>query len=131
MRIHIPKIIRPLPLREYAPELVETSLHVWANPPRDMLARRYELMRLSAQAQEQLGGEGDAQAAKTLEQVGEELIAWYAEVWSQGDPSTHISPDDIRAMIAELNDTDPGLWSWMTVRTLELIAEHRTGQKKR
>lgn len=107
MRFQIPRLVRPLPLAEYAPELGAVTVFVWVNPPGEFLNRR----------------EG-------LDEVG--LYAWIAEMWSQGqDPGTHWTADDVRALVSgDITDTDPGLWRWLMRRTWELIAEHRAQAKK-
>ena len=126
MRLKLPRIVKALPLGEYAPEMAEASVQVWVNPPRDMLQQRTEMMLAVQDAQRKTPP--DAQALETL---GEQMIAWYAELWSQGPEETHINADDIRAMLEAFNDTDPGLWPWLTGRSLEMIIEHRQAEKKR
>lgn len=106
MRIQVPKIVKPLRLADYAPELSAVTVFVWVNPPLEFLARR-----------DALDGDG--------------LLEWWAELWSQGsDVGARWTGAEVKGLIEETSDTDPGLWRWLVQRTWEMIAEHRTQQKK-
>ena len=107
MRIQVPKLVKPLPLAEYAAELGDVKVFVWVNPPGEFLDRR-----------------------NTLDEAG--LYPWWAELWSQGqEPGTQWTAEDVKALIeGEAADTDPGLWRWLVRRTWEMIADHRAQQKK-
>lgn len=120
MKIEIPHIVRPLHLGAYASELEGVSVQVWVNPPREMLARRFELVKQSREATEQA----------ELERIGAEMIAWYAELWSQGPEDTRWSVEDVNTLIEQMNDTDPGLWVWLTGQSQEMIVAHRQQKKK-
>lgn len=139
-KLEIPKIIRPLDLRGYAPEM-EVELQVWVNPPRERMVVMSGLGAAAGQARRELSSaqglaEAEAavaarQAAERLNQLGVEQMRWFAEIWSQGpDAETHWSLEEVRRLVEHAADTDPQLWAWMTARSLEMIREHRDGQKK-
>lgn len=125
MKFEIPKIIRPLSLQDYAPEL-DTELHVWVNPPRDLLNELFALNAAVAQAQKE--AEAGKVVTKTLEEIGEKIAQWYVTVWSQGEDKWTL--EDVQKLIEFSMDTDPGLWPYMTGKTTTMIFEHRTRQKK-
>lgn len=138
MKIIVPPIVRPVRLTDYAPELVRedgapVTVHVWVNPPVKLIDE-YRQLSLQAKAlREQLQA---AQPDDDLREIGAQLIAigerfaqWYAEIWSKhADAGTHWTPQDVRDLA--INDTDPGLDDWLRGQTWELIAAHRTGEKK-
>lgn len=106
MQIQIPRLVQPLPLADYAPELGAVTIFVWVNPPIEFLRRRETL-------------------------TDDEIDAWWVELWSQGsDPGTRWTAEDLQRLITETSSTDPGLWPWLARRTWELIGEHRAAAKK-
>lgn len=106
MRIQVPKIVQPLPLANYAPELGAVTVFVWVNPSLEFLAQR-----------------------ETLE--GQALLDWWAQLWSQGpDAGAHWTGADVKSLIEETADTDPGLWRWLVQHTWGLITAHRAQKKK-
>lgn len=106
MRIEIPKIVQPLSLADYAPELGAVTVFVWVNPPGEFLDRRLSLK-------------------------DEALLDWWAELWSQGSAAgTHWTAADVQGLIEQTADTDPGLWRWLVRHTWDMINAHREQQKK-
>ena len=113
MKINFPKIIRPLPLSEYAAELTPV-FQVWVNPPRDFL----DSFGKFAEA---------AKDPKKLEEFKGQLYAWVSELLSQGDdPDSKMTADELRLMVDETTPTDPQFWGWLQGRIIAMIKEHRT-----
>lgn len=112
MQITIPKIVVPVDMSEYAPELAGHWLHVWVNPPLDKLG---EHMMLSAQLQVKTAGNSE-----------EPLLAWYSEMWSQGPEPTHLPIEEIKAV----QQKDPALLVWMIQSTTEARKAHMDRKKK-
>lgn len=127
------KVTRELDLREYTPEM-ETSIDVWVNQPKERL-EEYRAMLVAGEAArgglESKDPDGVKESAKTLVSVGEQMIRWLAETWSQGtDAERHWSVEDVRKLLAHCNQFDPALWRWVTGETVRMIAEYRNGTKK-
>jgi len=101
--ITIPKIIKPLPLVDYAPEMADQSIQVHVN-----------VSRLKLDALQGAIASGD------LDQV----YAWLSEVW-QGETF-----ETVKAFADECAQTDPQLLTWLSMRTIQLINEHRAGTIK-
>jgi hypothetical protein len=151
MKITIPKIILPVEMTDYSPELAGKFLFVWVNPPREMLAQYDELVNelqtkelenarrtLFPAEQPKAESSGLQQTFDTLkhwlhikaetkpEGIDEKLLRWYAEVWSQG-------PEDSRWTVAELRELemqDPAFLSWMIAETWQTRNEHVQRKKK-
>jgi hypothetical protein len=102
MRIEIPKIIKPLWLKEYAPEFGEVKLDVWVNPPEKLL-------------------KDFAEAAKQVDIETSTLLI--GELWN-------CPADDVKRLESETADTDPMLFTWCISKSFELIKEHRKQIKK-
>lgn len=124
MKINFPKIIRPLPLSEYAAELTPV-LQVWVNPPRDFLdsfGNISEIIKLKK-------GEKSIPKERLAEFNGL-VYAWVSELLSQGeDPDSKMTADDLRLMVDETTPTDPQFWGWLQGRVIQMIKEHRTQTK--
>lgn len=116
MDINVPKIVRPLALAEYAPELAPLTLQVWVNPPRKLLA---EILDQETQSEEL--------AAQRMHRLYEII----AELWSQGpDPETHWTVDEVVKLIEEKRETDPALFGWLRTETFAMIGAYRNAKKK-
>ena len=133
-RLEVPKIVRPLALRAYVEEFGEDVIHVWVNPPRDLWRKYDSLMEgvgvVRAELKPDLGEEEVRMIVARLSELGHEIQAWYAEIWSQGPVGTTWKPEEVDELIAGVQDTDPALWPWLSQRTLDLIVEHRNRSKK-
>jgi hypothetical protein len=134
-RFDIPKILRPLVLRDYAPEMGEAVIQVWVNLPgkvieqHDRLNDEIDLLRPKI-ADEKATDESRKEAASRLVAVGNKMIAWHGEIWSQGPEGTRWTEEEIDELISTTRETDPMLWPWLMRRTNELIQEHRRRLKK-
>jgi len=129
MNLLIPKITRPVPLTDYAPELVAApvtegaatepiTVHVWVNPPRALLDEYWNAVEA---AQKAVAGAGEWNGF---------FADWYAQLWSQHpDSATHWTAQAVKTLAA--SDTDPALYVWLVQKSHELIAAHRRGEKKR
>jgi hypothetical protein len=147
--------VLPVNLGGYAPELEGRCLFVWVNPPRKKLTEYDELVtalqeRELVQAKRTLVEEdaesGGEKAEKTVlarafDQVGrmlrrrkeqpaegidEQLLRWYAEIWSCGPDDTGWTVAELREMEAE----DPSVLSWMIAQTWAVRKAHIERKKK-
>jgi hypothetical protein len=150
MQVTIPKIVRELPMQDYAAELGEQKLFVWVNPTRAKLLAYDELVeemgeklkkKVSEESKVPEGSEEPTlrknttgQAApdeqKDAEAAGLKLDAqlreWYAELLSQGPGGTECSAADL----LRLAEMDPACSVWIMRRCWQLISAQRAGQKK-
>jgi hypothetical protein len=151
MKINIPKVIMQVSLAEYAPELQGSYLHVWVNMPMQMLktyndlvtdlqARELEsakrMLEMPAQdtARSPLWKAFDQaahwvsrkKAEDKTEGVQPAMLAWYANLWSQGPEDTQWTVDELHT----LEQADPAFLSWMITRTWQARAEHMEQKKK-
>ena len=152
MKIEIPKVIVQVSLAEYAPELQGSALHVWVNPSMaklnvyNNLVTELQEQELTAARKilmpEQEPAKKDASAFSAIfaevgrwlkvrkeekpQGVAAPMLAWYAEIWSQGPQDTHWTVDELRM----LEQADPSFLSWMIARTWQARAEHMEQKKK-
>lgn len=105
MKLDIPKVVVRVDLGEYAPELKGKVFCVWVNPTLDILRKHNELVKSSA---------------------GDDLNAWYAVIWSQGDEGTHWTVEEILS----LQEQDPAFLAWMIRETWDRRSEHIAKKKK-
>jgi len=115
MKINFPKIVRPLPLSEYAVEITPV-LQVWVNPPRDFLDRFGKF----AEA---------AKDPKRLDEFRGQLYAWVSELLSQGEMDSRITAEELWQMVDETMSTDPQFWGWLQNKIIAMIKEYRTTRK--
>lgn len=147
MKINIPKVIKDLLLQEYDESFGDAKIHVWVNPPREVVKEYSELMSRTfasrkvletIKVDDSLGNDekkGLLESAERLivelNDVGEQVIRWFSVIWSQGSNlEERWSIDEIRTLIRESGSTDPRLWEWMTGNTIRMIREHRDRSKK-
>jgi hypothetical protein len=105
MKITIPKIIKDVPLADYAPTLAPAVVKVWVNPTRDMLQKFTELP-------------ADDEA----------VLAWYADLLSQdSDPATHWTAEELQ----QLSDADPAIWQWLAAQCWDALGAHREALQKK
>ena len=113
-KIEVPKIIRDLDLGEYAKELSGQSIPVWVNPPRKLLIEFSDITK-------EVQSESDSGNNK--------LFGWFATIWSQGDIEE--TEESVLEFALECQDTDPGLWPFVTGKTMWMIFEHRKIEQKK
>lgn len=153
MQFNIPKVVKPLFLRDYAegfgvdPETGEDCpIWVWVNPPRAFLRERdeiiAEIVRRSTQRlidKKQDNPEAEVDAEELIDESFDEsemsaldlqLREWLSTVWSQGPEGSQMSAEEIRQLSQQTAETDPIFFSWLQERTVKMILEHRFGQKK-
>lgn len=141
MKLNLPKIVRPIPLADYAPEMEfqedgKTPAVVWAwvNPPAALMARQRELQRQAQEGAQRIRAAGANQAAITeiglgLVGVGNETAAVFAELWSQHtDQDTHWTAEEVKAVAG--SEANPALYGWLVRRTIDLINGYRSGLRK-
>jgi hypothetical protein len=117
VKISVVKVIRDLPLSDYAPEMGELFLQVWVNPPRDMIR---QMLALSGALPDTFN---------TGVNADDRLAELYSVILSQGpDEAVHLSPDDLKQMYEE----DPALWIFVYGQVWNMMNDHREAlQKKR
>jgi hypothetical protein len=131
MRIEFRKILRPLDIGAYAPDMGGQVLWIWANPPVRLVRDYFEISDDIAKL---------AKAAKTLHQdelinaresLTERLCVWMAEVLSQGELDSHWTAVELAELERTASDTDPRFWAWMTRSIVDIVLEHRGLLKKK
>lgn len=142
MKIEIKKVLKPLWLRDYAEEYGENKLLVWVNPPQGELQTQLEglskIDEMRNRLVEMLREKDNPQIVEQIKSLSEEMrvisdgfVTWLACIWSQGEPETHMNADELHEFIEQSNDSDPRLYPWLMISTIEMITEHRSQQKKR
>ena len=110
MKLEIPKVVKPIELSELAPEFGEARIWVWVNLTVKLLEEYNAMLR--------------------KELSDEQIKAWFAEVWSQGEEGTRWTVEEVAELIKNSLENDPVLWGWLTKRTGELIREHQAKKKR-
>ncbi len=151
MKIEVPKILEEIELGEYAPALAGQQVLVWANPDRptrdaytkatDNYLRqllvmdtqwqsRAKVVRRSKATKKAADAEMEAyqaQRAALKKVLNDEILAWWAGIWSQGDdPSTHWVLDELQS----LDETDPTFLLFLISKSDTMQKEHQAKQKK-
>ena len=155
MKITIPKVLIPVHLGEYAPELQGKFLHVWVNMPREKLQEYDDLItslqeKSLAEAQRTLESSGQTSNVerqksegigkvfdqlkaminrkrdRKVDAVDVKLLQWYAEMWSQGPEEERWSVEELQ----ELEAQDPAFLSWCIARSWTERSEHIQRKKK-
>lgn len=136
-RFDVLKIVRPIRLSEYAEGYGESVIHVWVNPPAPLLQEHDQLVREAEQIKARFAptdkpsGEEELKAfVARLGEIGTAHLEWYARIWSQGPEGTHWTAEDIGKLVDSFVETDPYLWKWLSELTIDMIRQHRSGQKK-
>lgn len=130
MGITIPKVVRPLPLTDYAPEFVQdgkpVTVYVWCNPPRAVRRERMAMLDDRKALVEVPDAERDEAWARKFVELGERSAQLFAKLWSaHADPTTHWTAEDVIGLSS--NDTDPALFGWLTSRTLAMVDNYTVG----
>lgn len=145
-KFNIPKIVRPLELAAYAPELAAeigaapSPIQMWINPPRCLLERFVDLQAQIRTTAEQISKaiekkkQVDQQQIKVLADgmagLGDGMAAWWSEVWSQGDADRHWTKDQVREFQLRCMNEDPALWDFIVEGCWQLVREHRERARK-
>ena len=137
MKIEIPRMYAELRLGDYAPEFGEEVIRVWVNPTRRMLDELEGIFRGIGEVVNGKTHHGDTETTErgtwplsnaekeaALNALGVRLQAWVSEVW-EGWTAAEVA-DFVRGSL----ETDPRLWGWLVEQTRDLIAAHRSAQKK-
>lgn len=153
MKINIPKVLVPVQLGEYAPELQDKILHVWVNMPKEKLQEYDDLVttvqeQSLIEAQKTLEDETsnvEGQKSEGIKRIFDQLkamlykkrdrkadsidvklLTWYADMWSQGPEETHWTVEELQ----QLEDQDPAFLSWCIARSWIERSEHIQRKKK-
>ena len=149
--LRIPKLVVPLDLGGYSPELAGESIQVWVDPPRrlrqayDSLlveVQQIEIQRAAHATPEPIKVEAEqdrfagflknAQALlnlrkKTIERgarTDTRILEWYLEIWSQGSQTFTL------AELERIEEENPAFLGWMIGETWRMIQENQTRLKK-
>lgn len=138
MDFKFPKIVRPIQLKEYAPEFGEEVVDVWVNPPRGELAVNFEqakrhqelIVKMLSIAEKKNKKNPELQAIKDEEEATrKEIYGWFAKIWSQGpDEKNHWTAEEVETL--HKSETDPVFYRWLTVTTQTMINDWRMELKK-
>lgn len=135
----IPKMFGEIRLSDYAAEFGAAVITVWVNPPRDTLRAYGAAMLAHSEAVKYLKTVSDTVASNPDSQVDvaealskakatQGLLAGaVAVLWCGGELW---AAEDVLRLMEETASTDPQLFPWLTLRTSEMIREHRSGVKK-
>lgn len=129
MKFEIRRVVKVLELSEYAPEYEGTTIMVWVNPPARLLQEHDRILSDITDALKNALVEGFS-PEKVIERAAEELVAVFAELWSQGAAEMQWTADEVTKLVADTQDSDPQLWLWLRTQTINAIREHRERIKK-
>jgi hypothetical protein len=133
MQINIPKIVKKIELKGYAPEFGEACLEVWVNPPVKLVEKlrlaKAKVLNLDIPKRE-LTPEEKAELEKAIHESWNEQAEVYAELLSQGNEETRLTVEEVKGLAEGTVDTDPMFWSWLQVEIVDAINEHRFSAKK-
>lgn len=136
-RFDVLKIVRLIRLSEYAEVYADQVIHVWVNPPAPLLTEHDELVRETekikvrfAPADKPPSEEELKASLARLGEIGNAHLEWYAQIWSQGPEGTRWTAEEIRTLVDSFVETDPYFWKWISELTIDMIRQHRAGQKK-
>ena len=68
-----------------------------------------------------------ADAMKRIKAHGEEVHAWYAEMWSQGEDKW--TTEEVSELVEVAVKDDPKLWDFIQESSLDAMSEYRTRKK--
>jgi hypothetical protein len=123
MPIQVAKIIRPLPLAEYAKEMKNYTLDVWVNPTRAIVRQFTAIKDEPANDTPVLDAHGNVLVTAADRAYAE----WYSVILSQGAADKRLSADDLLA----LYDEDPALWTFIATGCWQLIDELKSQLPKK
>lgn len=147
MKFHnIPKITQRIDLAEYHESFAGQVVDVWVNPPRAVKAEReriayhYALLNAQLQSAPPVAAQKSLPAffgrlfefakgthEQRLRALTTRMQEWFVQVWNAGDePQWHWTANEVQL----LYESDPAMFGWLTTRTVKLMEEWRTEQKK-
>jgi hypothetical protein len=133
MQINIPKIVKRIELKNYAPEFGEAALEVWVNPPGKLL----DLLRAAKKRvydldipKRKLEPNEKAMIEKVIQESWNDQAGLYAQLLSQGSEETRLGVGELNRMVEETAETDPMFWGWLQAEIVEMINAHRFSAKK-
>lgn len=124
MKFNIPVIIRPLALKDYAPEMEAVIFQVWVNPPRAVLSKYW-------QAQTDLAHDIKEKNVDNVDSIISAVQEFAVEVWSKGDEDSRWTIEEVIQLWEHCQETDPALWAWLIGNTINMIQDHRNDVKKK
>lgn len=147
-KFKIPKIIRTLDFKDYAPEYNGHSFDVWVNPSQSERVAFSQVQREIDRLKNRLGKlstppedapddwqPNDKEIGTInadVQKLGGKAVDWWALIWSQGeDEASHASPDEVREFMDLCLEDDFGLWLFVTGQSMQMIFDHAAGAKKK
>jgi len=142
-RFNIPKIVRPLDLAAYAPELAteigaaSPPIQMWVNMPRRkqaeysvLITQTNDLIKKLIEAVEKADVETARQLTEATNRVGTEIARWWSEAWSQGPEESRWTVDEVEDFARRCQAEDTALWDFIIQGCRALVREHRESARK-
>lgn len=150
--LKIPKLIVPLDLSGYSPELSGETIQVWVDPPR-RLRQEYDALLFEIQQEEIQRVSSDLPTApassgvstfenflrktqsllnvrkKTIdrgEATDVRVLKWYVTLWSQGPEGSALSLVEVQ----NIENENPAFLGWLIQETWRMIHENQVRLKK-
>jgi hypothetical protein len=137
-------VLQALALSEYHPEFADNVIMVCVNPAPQFLQERQDLLAEYSKQLVEAKAAADTAETSPNDQEAERLAMekgtafddylnqtfvpkmqdWFAGLWSFGEEKFTVEDLD------EYEKIDPHLLAWLKRRSIEMIDEHRAGQKK-
>ena len=105
MKLNFPKVNRSIKLADYAPEFGEQEISSWVNPP---------VSQMSA----------FIAALQNVDTKDEEVFERLAGLWVDW------TAEEVKEIYTHCRENEPGLWTYLVNRTLEIALEYRSAVKK-
>jgi hypothetical protein len=151
MKLNIPPTLQPLDLGDWNLEAKGQVIHIWVDPPQDVLRKRDAFRREYIDFMAGLLQKPEVPAGKIklaakavwekklqekkqhLERIEEfikswnpKVHTWYAELWSHGPEGTHWTVDELDVLRLD----NPNLLNWLIARSNEMLDGYRGAEKK-
>lgn len=139
--VSVPKIIEPIVMREYHESMKNApSIFVWVNPSQAVLDEygrvQAELRKAEKLMWRSLKNANRVKRIPVLQKrylknaidsvasAKKRNLKWFANIWSQGEESTHVSYKDVQAAQESITKEDAVLWAWIIKQTTGKILAH-------
>lgn len=147
MKLEIPKIIEKLKLSDYANEWGDHTFDVWVNPTKEVnslhdknidetntiigqfQALKAEKDKNGEDWSKTIGKEKGIELQKALDEVNRSSMEWYSIIWSQGEESNKVTPEEVIALFETAKESDPMFFKWICEKTIEMVINHRVNRK--
>lgn len=125
MKINFPIITERLELSLRHEAYAGQFLEVWVNAPPRVVSLVSKAMRRKVE-------EGATEAeVKQAEEDHKAGVAALSELWSQGkEEQARMSVSDIEEFVEASRESDPALYNWLIVQSLQMILDFKGNIKK-